>query len=194
MAIRNIRIWPDPELNVAAGPVAEVDDEIRELVADLFQTMYDANGVGLAATQIAVHKRVLVIDLDPHGQAKTDPDVRAELEAWGFPGPTAFINPEIVASEGDVLWDEGCLSVPGVTEAVRRKERVTVRALDRDGKTFELKADGLFAVAIQHEMDHLQGKVFVEYLSKLKRDVIRRKMNRLKVEAIDDGTGVAAPV
>lgn len=192
MAIRRIRIWPDPELSKVAADVEQVDDEIRTLIDDLFATMYEANGVGLAATQVAEHKRVLVIDLDPHGEAKSDPELKEELEEWGFSGPTAFVNPEIVASEGDILWEEGCLSVPGVTEQVKRKERVTVRAMNRDGETFEVNASGLFAVAVQHEMDHLLGKVFVEYLSKLKRDVIKRKMDRLKVEEIDDGVVAAA--
>jgi len=194
MALRKIRIWPDPELNVVATPVAEVTDESRQLIDDLFQTMYDANGIGLAATQVAVHQRVLVIDLDPHGERERDDEVRDELEAWGFPGATAFINPEIIHSEGDIIWEEGCLSVPGVTDKVKRRERIRVRALDRTGQPFELDADGLFAVAIQHEMDHLQGKVFVEYLSKLKRDVIKRKMNRLKAEGIDDGVEAASVV
>lgn len=191
MAILKIRVWPDPELTKVASPVETVDDSIRQLIDDLFQTMYDANGVGLAATQVAVHKRVLVIDLDPHGEAKSDPEVAEELEEWGFPGPLALINPEIISAEGHVLWEEGCLSVPGITEKVKRKERVRVRALNANGEPFELSAQGLFAVAIQHEMDHLEGKVFVEYLSRLKRDVIRRKMERLKVEAIDDGRDAA---
>ncbi|MBI3179597.1 MAG: peptide deformylase [Deltaproteobacteria bacterium] len=192
MAVRKIRIWPDPALKEVAAPVHPIDDEVRRLVSDLFETMYQANGVGLAATQVAVTQRVLVIDLDPHGQAKNDAEVAADLKAMGFAGPTAFINPEIVESEGEILWEEGCLSVPGVTEQVRRHERVVVRALDMQGQPFELNVNGLFAVAVQHEIDHLDGKVFVEYLSKLKRDVIKRKMERLKVEAIDDGVAAAA--
>ncbi len=192
MAVRKIRIWPDPALKEVAKAVERVDDEVRRLVGDLFETMYQANGVGLAATQIAVAQRVLVIDLDPNGQAKTDPEVAADLKSMGFAGPTAFINPEIVAAEGDILWDEGCLSVPGVTEQVRRHERVVVRALGSQGQVFELNVNGLFAVAVQHEIDHLDGRVFVEYLSKLKRDVIKRKMERLKVEAINDGVAAAA--
>src|SRR5690606_1011188 len=139
----------------------------------------------------AVHKRVLVIDLDPHGEAAKDAEVAADLASWGFKGPVALINPEIVAAEGEILWQEGCLSVPGINEEVKRKERVKVRALDRDGQPFEIDAAGLFAVASQHEMDHLRGKVFVEYLSKLKRDVIKRKMERLKVDNIDDGVEAA---
>jgi peptide deformylase len=191
MAIRTIRVWPDPELTKVAKKVSAVDDSTRALIADLFETMYDANGVGLAATQIAVHQRVLVIDLDPHGEAKEDPEVKAELDGWGFPGPLALVNPEIVFAEGEILWDEGCLSVPGITEKVKRRERVRVRALNAHGESFEVEANGLFAVALQHEMDHLEGKVFVEYLSKLKREAIRRKMERLKVEGIDDGVDAA---
>jgi len=182
MAVRNIRIWPDPALKEIAVPVATVDEPIRSLIADLFETMYDSNGVGLAATQVAVNLRVLVIDLDPHGEGKKDPEVQGDLDACGFLGPTAFVNPEILRAEGEILWEEGCLSVPGITEKVKRHEHVVVRALDRDGKPFEVEARGLFAVALQHEMDHLKGRVFVEYLSKLKRDVIRRKMERLKVD------------
>lgn len=187
MALRKICIWPDPELTVIASPVTEVTDEVCQLIDDLFQTMYDANGVGLAATQVAVRQRVLVIDLDPHGDAKSDPELQEDLTAWGFTEPTALINPEIIASEGVFSWDEGCLSVPGITELVDRKETVTVRALDRNGESFELTAHGLFAVAIQHESDHLDGRVFVDYLSKLKRDVIRRKMIRLKAEEAENG-------
>ena len=187
MAIRKVLIWPDPELSRVADPVNEVGDETRSLVTDLFETMYSSNGIGLAATQIGVHQRVLVIDLDPHGEAKGDPDIQEELDDWGFVEPLAFINPEIIESTGDILWEEGCLSVPGYTEKVKRKERVRVRALDPSGKTFEVDASGLFAVAIQHEMDHLEGRVFVEYLSRLKRDLVKRKMMRLKVDAIEDG-------
>ena len=191
MSILKIRIWPDPALSAVAEPVGSVDESIRTLVDDLFATMYKANGIGLAATQCAIKKRVLVIDLDPHGEAKNDPELQQELKAWGYERPTALINPEIVSSEGEVLWEEGCLSVPGYTEQVKRKERIVVGALDREGNPFSLHADGLFAVAIQHEMDHLQGKVFVEYLSNLKQDVVKRKMQRLKVQNIDDGVEAA---
>lgn len=191
MAVRTIRVWPDPALSEVAKPVAVVDDAIRRLVDDLFETMYRANGVGLAATQVAEPVRVLVIDLDPKKQAADDEEVRAELESWGYPGPRVYINPEIVAADGAITWDEGCLSVPGIVETVRRKETVTVRALDRDGASFEVQGRGLYAVALQHEMDHLVGRVFVEYLSKLKRDVIRRKMVRVKEEHQNDGVAAA---
>ncbi len=192
MAVRRIRIWPDPALKEKAQPVKNVDGALKTLVSDMFETMYTANGVGLAATQIAEAKRVLVIDLDPKATAKTDAEVRAELESWNFKGPTAFINPEIIESEGSIVWSEGCLSVPGVVDDVKRKEHVIVRAVSVEGEVFETEAHGLFAVALQHEMDHLDGTVFVEYLSKLKRDVIKRKMDKVREEAEDDGVVAAA--
>lgn len=191
MAVRQIRIWPDPALKEIAKPVTRVDERIRTLVADLFDTMYEAHGVGLAATQIAEPFRVLVIDLDPKKSVKEDPSYAEQLKKWGFAGPRAFINPEIIESSGSIVWDEGCLSVPGITDEVERKETVVVRFLDLDGQSVTLEAHGLFAVALQHEMDHLDGKVFVEYLSKLKRDVIKRKMTRLKEET-EDGVQAAA--
>jgi peptide deformylase len=162
------------------------------LVADLFETMYEANGVGLAATQVADLRRVLVIDLDPHGEGKKDPEIAKDLESCGFAGPRAYINPVIVESEGEIVWEEGCLSVPGVSEEVKRAERVVVRSLDVDGTETITRAEGLYAVALQHEIDHLDGRVFVEYLSKLKRDVVKRKMERLKADDIDDGVAAAA--
>jgi peptide deformylase len=187
MALRKIRIWPDPELKQVARRVAEVDGTIKSLVDDMFETMYKANGIGFAATQIGVSQRVVVIDLDPKGHSKDDEEVRREIESFGFKGPTAFINPEIVAAEGEIVWEEGCLSVPGVNEPVKRKEMVTVKAVGIDGNEFTVDATGLFAVCLQHETDHLNGKVFVEYLSKLKRDVIRRKMERLVAEEEAEG-------
>ncbi|MEZ4270660.1 MAG: peptide deformylase [Myxococcota bacterium] len=192
MAVRKILIWPDPALRQVAKPVKAVDDEIRELIDDLFDTMYKANGVGLAATQIAVNKRVLVIDLDPNQHGQEDPEQREELESWGYTGPLALINPQIISHEGDIIWEEGCLSVPGIVEAVKRFEHVTVQALNKQGQTFEISASGLFSVALQHEMDHLDGKDFVEYLSKVKRDVIKRKMTRMKTSETDDGVEAAA--
>jgi peptide deformylase len=192
MAVRPIRIWPDPALSEKATPVTEVTDEVRALITDLFDTMYDSHGIGLAATQVAAPVRVLVLDLDPNQQASKDPEMQEELASWLYTGPMALINPEIIRSEGQVVWDEGCLSVPGVTDSVKRKERIRVRALDAQGETLEFDAAGLFSVCIQHEMDHLDGKVFVEYLSKLKRDVIKRKMLRLKAEDEDVPAAAAA--
>ena len=182
MAERTIRIWPDPALSAVAKPVDVVDEEIETLVADLFDTMYASNGIGLAANQVGVQRRVLVIDLDPKNQGKRDPEIRDELSSWGYTGPVALINPKIVSGHGEIIWDEGCLSVPGVTESVKRKEHIVVEALSSQGKPLKIEASGLFAVAIQHELDHLNGKVFVEYLSRLKRDVIKRKMLRIKAE------------
>ena len=159
MARLDILHYPDARLHTVAKPVATVDARIRKLVDDMAETMYAAPGIGLAATQIDVHERVIVIDI-----SETHDALRV------------FINPEIVAQSGREESEEGCLSVPGVFDRVQRAERVTVRALDRAGKTFELEADGLLAVCIQHEMDHLMGKVFVDYLSNLKRNRIRARL------------------
>jgi peptide deformylase len=152
--------YPDPRLHTVAKPVAQVDDRIRQLVDDMLETMYAADGVGLAATQVDVHERVIVIDTS---DTRNDPHV--------------LINPELIAqSEEMSLADEGCLSVPAIYDKVPRHERVSVRALNRAGETYEFEADGLLSVCVQHEMDHLLGKVFVEYLSALKRDRIKNKM------------------
>ncbi len=191
MAILKIRIWPDPALKEVAKPVSEVSDETKQLVDDLFETMHKASGVGLAATQVAQPVRILVLDLDPHNDADDDEDIREELESWGWQGPRAFINPEILEHEGSIVWEEGCLSVPGYTDKVKRHKWIRLRALNTEGVEFEVKADGLFSVALQHEMDHLDGKVFVEYLSKLKRDVVRRKMDRIKNNETEDGVEAA---
>lgn len=160
MARLPILRYPDPRLHTVARPVASVDDRIRRLVDDMLETMYGADGVGLAATQVDVHERVIVMDT-------SEPRDR----------PVVLINPEIVArSEELKVSEEGCLSVPQIYDKVERHARVSVRALDRDGQPFELDAEGLASVCVQHEMDHLLGKVFVEYLSGLKRDRIRTKM------------------
>jgi peptide deformylase len=160
MAKLNILRYPDPRLQTKARPVTVVDERIRRLVDDMHETMLDADGVGLAATQVDVHERVIVIDTS---------DTRDELHV--------LINPEIIArSDEMVLGDEGCLSVPETYDKVRRHANVTVRALDRDGVSRDLQADGMLAVCIQHELDHLEGKVFVEYLSPLKRNRIRSRM------------------
>lgn len=160
MANLNILRYPDPRLHTVAKAVAQVDARIRQLVDDMLETMYAADGVGLAATQVDVHERVIVIDTS---EARDDPRV--------------LINPELVArSEEMTFTDEGCLSVPAIYDKVARHARVTVRALGRDGQPQEFEAEGLLAVCVQHEMDHLVGKVFVEYLSPLKRDRIKTKM------------------
>ena len=160
MALLSILRYPDPRLHTVARPVAEVDGRIRQLVDNMIQTMYEAEGVGLAATQVDVHERVIVMDTsEAHDK------------------PVVLINPEIIRrSEEMALNEEGCLSVPQTYDRVERAARVTVRALGRDGQPFELEAEGLTAVCVQHEMDHLVGRVFVEYLSPLKRDRIRTRM------------------
>jgi len=167
MALLNILKFPDPRLRTRARPVTEFDDDLRRLVADMFETMYEAPGIGLAATQVDVHKRLLVMDVS---EDKSRPRV--------------LINPEILEAEGEEEMDEGCLSVPGYYETVRRAERVRVRAQDERGEWFEIEADGLEAVCIQHEMDHLEGKLFVDYLSSLKRDRIRKKLEKQKKQAV----------
>lgn len=160
MAILNILRYPDARLHKVAKPVSEFGERIGKLVADMAETMYDAPGVGLAASQVDVHEQLLIVDI-----SETKDDLRV------------FINPQITwASPEKQVYDEGCLSVPGVYDGVERPARIRVSALDADGKPFELEADGLMAVCIQHEMDHLAGKVFVEYLSPLKRNRIKAKM------------------
>ncbi|MBC7681844.1 MAG: peptide deformylase [Ferruginibacter sp.] len=160
MALLSILQYPDPKLHTLARPVQAVDARIQALIADMVETMYDANGIGLAASQVDVHERLLVIDVS---------DERNE--------PLVLINPEIVwASEERVLNEEGCLSVPGIYDGVERATQVRVQALDADGQLRTIEAEGLLAVCIQHEMDHLLGKVFVEYLSPLKRNRIKSKL------------------
>jgi peptide deformylase len=160
MSLLNILRYPDARLHKIAKPVTVFDTRLKKLIADMAETMYEAPGVGLAASQVDVHEQLVVIDTSDTGT-----DLRV------------FINPQILwASEEKQIYDEGCLSVPGVYDGVERPARVKVRALDADGKPFEVDADGLLAVCIQHEMDHLMGKVFVEYLSPLKRNRIKAKM------------------
>jgi peptide deformylase len=160
MALLTILTYPDPRLHTVAKPVQAVDARVRALVADMLETMYDANGIGLAATQVDVHQRLVVIDVS---EERNDPIV--------------LINPEIVwASEDTQVGDEGCLSVPGIYDGVERARAIRVRALDAEGHSREISAEGVLAVCVQHEMDHLMGKVFVEYLSPLKRNRIKNKM------------------
>ena len=161
MALRPILHYPDPRLRRCATPVEAVTDEIRTLVADMADTMYHAPGIGLAAIQVDVAKRVVVIDIS---------ETRDRLQV--------FINPEIVARDGEQIMEEGCLSVPGIFEPVARAGHVRVRALDADGRPFELEASGLLATCIQHEVDHLDGKVFVDYVSRLKQQRIRKKLEK----------------
>jgi peptide deformylase len=159
MSLLPILRYPDPRLHKKAVPVERVDDAVRKLIADMAETMYEAPGIGLAATQVDVHKRVIVIDVS---------EDKSKL--------LAFINPEILERTGEQVCEEGCLSVPGIYEKVTRSQRVKVRALDPQGQPFTLEAEGLLAVCVQHEIDHLDGKVFVEYLSRLKQNRIKAKL------------------
>jgi peptide deformylase len=169
MALLPILCYPDPKLHKVAKPVQEVDDRIRTLVADMLETMYDAKGIGLAATQVDVHERVIVIDISEERDK-----------------PLVLINPTIVWSSAEKhVNEEGCLSVPGIYDGVERFDAVRVQALDANGKTHTVEAQEMLAVCIQHEMDHLMGKVFVEYLSPLKRNRIKTKMRKLQREERD---------
>jgi peptide deformylase len=175
MARRQILEYPDPRLRTKAAPVETVDASIKTLVADMFETMYAAPGIGLAATQIDVHLRVLVADVS---EDKSE--------------PYCLINPQIIERGGDLgVMEEGCLSVPGIYERVERSDRIRVRALNVDGDPFELEAEGLLAVCIQHEMDHLDGKLFVDYLSELKRQRLRK---RIEKERRREPAGAAARI
>jgi peptide deformylase len=169
MALLPILEFPDPRLRTRAQPVERVDAGIRKLIDDMFETMYAAPGIGLAATQVNVHKRLLVIDVSEKRNERL-----------------ALINPEILSREGVEETEEGCLSVPGIYDKVTRADRIRVRALDRDGKQVEFDADGLLAVCIQHEMDHLEGKLFVDYLSELKRTRIRKKLEKDRKDKTSD--------
>jgi len=161
MAILEILHYPDPRLRNTAKPVEKVDESIQTLVKDMFETMYQAPGIGLASIQVNVAKRVIVVDVsEDHDQ------------------PLCFINPEIISSEGEETMDEGCLSVPGYYETVQRADKIRVKALNEKGEAFEMDADGLLAVCIQHEIDHLDGKLFVDYISPLKRNRIRKKLEK----------------
>jgi peptide deformylase len=171
MAVLKIIEYPDPRLRTKAQPVAAVTAEHRLLADNMFETMYAAPGIGLAATQVDRHIRLLVLDVSKNRDQ-----------------PRCFINPEILSRDGSDVCEEGCLSVPGVNELVERAARIRVRALDRDGKPFELEAEGLLAVCIQHEMDHLEGKLFVDYLSELKRSRLKKRAAKARRK---DGTDIS---
>ena len=161
MAILDVLSFPDERLRTVAKPVEEVNDEIKQLVSDMFETMKDENGIGLAATQVNRHVQVVVMDVSEDQNE-----------------PRVFINPEIIRKDGSTISEEGCLSVPGNYAKVERAEAITVKALDQNGESFELDADGLLAICIQHELDHLKGKLFIDYLSPLKRQRIRKKLEK----------------
>ena len=175
--VREILVWPHPLLKQKATPVEVVDDSIRTLVKDMFESMYAADGVGLAAPQVGVLKNVIVLDTTPR-----QPDSK----------PIAMINPQLVTLEGETTYREGCLSIPGEAEDVDRAETVLVRYLNEQGEPQEMKADGLLAIAIQHETDHLQGVMFVDHVSMLKRELIRKKMKKLQADIKADKAEEAA--
>ncbi|MHB8424439.1 MAG: peptide deformylase [Gammaproteobacteria bacterium] len=175
MALLTVLHYPDPRLRIQAKPIAAVSAETRRLIADMLETMYAAPGIGLAATQVGVDQRIIVVDVSENNDESR-----------------AFVNPEILVRDGKEKMQEGCLSVPGVFEEVERAEHIRVRALDRDGKRVEFDADGLLAVCIQHEIDHLDGKLFVDYLSELKRRRIRKKLEKEQREE-HERSGAAAP-
>lgn len=168
MSPQDILFFPDPQLRRKAAEVPEVDGTVAELVDDMFKTMYDAPGIGLAATQVNIHQRVVVIDVSENSDS-----------------PLTLINPTLLHSEGMGEMQEGCLSIPGVYETVKRPSEVRIAAIDREGNPFEMDADGLLAVCIQHEIDHLDGKLFVDYLSVLKRNRIRKRMEKWIREGAD---------
>ena len=161
MAILDVLSFPDERLRTVAKPVEEVNDEIKQLVSDMFETMKDENGIGLAATQVNRHVQVVVMDVSEDQNE-----------------PRVFINPEIIRKDGSTISEEGCLSVPGNYAKVERAESITVKALDQNGESFELDAEGLLAICIQHKLDHLKGKLFIDYLSPLKRQRIRKKLEK----------------
>ena len=163
MSLLNILHYPDPKLRIKATPITQVDDPIKKLVDDMWETMYDAPGVGLAAPQVSVSKRLIVIDIS---EDKSD--------------PLCFINPELIEKHDISVMEEGCLSVPGIYENIERASNITVKALDREGKPFTMDAEGLLSICIQHEIDHLDGKLFVDYLTKMKQTRIRKKMEKLR--------------
>jgi len=170
--VREILIWPDPRLKDKAAPVTRFDGELAKLVEDMAETMYAADGVGLAAPQIGVLQRVMIIDVSPREEG-------GKL--------IAFVNPEIVESDGEMVYREGCLSIPGEFEEITRASRVKVRAQDVQGRTFQIEAsDNLLAVALQHELDHLNGTLFVDKISTLKRELIKKRMKKLKLEREHD--------
>ena len=169
MSKLNILEFPDPRLTTVAKEVKSFDESLKKLLGDMIETMYSANGIGLAATQVNVHKRLLVLDISE------DQDQ-----------PRVYINPQILNSSGEQHHEEGCLSVPGIYASVKRAENVTVRAQDIDGTSFEEQLEGLHAVCIQHEMDHLIGRLFVDYLSPLKRNMVRKKLEKQRKVAVKE--------
>lgn len=169
VSLLDILFFPDPQLRKVAAPVANVDGQVAQLVDNMLETMYHAPGIGLAATQVDIHEKIVVIDVSEEGDS-----------------PLILINPELTATDGVGEMQEGCLSIPGIYETIKRPSNVQVAAIDREGNPFELEAEGLLAVCIQHEIDHLNGKLFVDYLSPLKRSRIRKKMIKAAKEREED--------
>lgn len=170
MALLPILTYPDPRLAEKSTPVEAVTPEIKQLIADMFETMYDAEGVGLAAPQVGVTKRIIVVDCGTREKEMPPP-----LEPVN---PYAIVNPEILARDGTITWEEGCLSVPGYTDEVERACKVVVKGLDREGKEIRIEAEGLLAVCLQHEIDHLEGVLFVDRLSRLKQSMVKKKLKK----------------
>ena len=175
MALRKILLYPDPYLRKKCAPVEEIDGGVLELLDDMAETMYEARGVGLAASQIGVDKRVVVIDISPRKRDGDDEDEEIEYEG---PGLIEMINPEIVSSEGEVIGEEACLSIPGFVSEVKRKQRVTIEAYNREGELMEIEAQDLLARVFQHEIDHINGILFIDRLTRLKRELLKRKIEK----------------
>lgn len=170
MALLEILTYPDPRLALRSDAVESVTDEVRKLIDDMFETMYMSEGVGLAAPQVGITKRIIVVDCGLREKDAEPPLLPIQ--------PIAVVNPEIVARDGAITWEEGCLSVPGYTDDVERAERVTVTGLDREGQPLRIEADGLLAVCLQHEIDHLEGVLFVDRLSRLKQSMVKKKLRK----------------
>jgi peptide deformylase len=180
MALRKILTYPDPFLRKKCAPVEEIDGEVLKLLDDMAETMYGARGVGLAASQIGADKRVVVIDISPRN-IEADEEVEEEEEETEYEGPglIELINPEIISSVGQVIAEEACLSIPGFTSDVKRKQRVVIEAYNREGQLIEIEAEELLARVFQHEIDHLDGVLFIDRLSRLKRELIKRKIEKV---------------
>jgi peptide deformylase len=172
MAVLEILTYPDPRLALKSDPVKEVDDAIRQLIDDLFETMYLSDGVGLAAPQVGVTRRVIVVDCAPRPETE-EPETPLKPR-----DPYAVVNPEVVERSGVIVWEEGCLSVPGYVDEIERAEKVTVRGFNRQGEPITIHAEGLLAVCLQHEIDHLEGVLFVDRLSRLKQAMVKKKLRK----------------
>lgn len=176
MAVLEILTYPDPRLALKAKPVDKVDDATKKLIDDMFETMYLSDGVGLAAPQVGIQQRIIVVDCGERGENE-DPDAPLQPRE-----PRAVVNPEIISKEGTIVWEEGCLSVPGYVDEIERSAKVTCKGLDRDGNPQVIEAEGLLAVCLQHEIDHLEGVLFVDRLSRLKQAMVKKKLKKKAAE------------